>query len=178
MSEGIQARQARPRKWNECARNEAAWAPLLRLDLRMALPARLVPASEQFPASQHRGKQRQRGRTTTGIGTAALRDPNNASVSIGWILLRDPAPPSRLCSDSHPPPGRVPQRPCPIRPSIPLPVPRGTQATVPQLVSECMKCTAGERTQAEPIVTRHNLSNGRPRRPVTIPTHLHPLRRP
>ena len=155
MSEGIQARRIRRRKWNECARNEAAWTPVLRLDLRMALPARLVPASGRFPASQHRAKQRQRGRTTTGITTAAPHDPNNASVSIGWIL-RDQAPPNRLDSDSPPPHGRVPQRPCPIRPSIPQPVPPRTQATVPLLASECMKCTAGERTQAEPIVTRHS----------------------
>ena len=112
MSEGIQARRIRPRKWNECARKEAVWTRVLPLDLRTALPARLVPASGRFPASPHRGKQHQRGRTTTGIATAAPHDPNNASASIGWIL-RDPAPPNRLRQRQSPSTWTRPTAPVP-----------------------------------------------------------------
>ena len=71
-----------------------------------------------------------------------------------------------------------PTAPCLIHPSIPQPVLPRTQATGSLLASECMKCTVGERTQAERIVTRHSPFSGRPRRLGTIPTHLHRLRRP
>ena len=99
---------------------------------------------------------------------AAPHDPNNASEFIGWIL-RDLAPPNRLCSDSHPPRGRVPRRPCPIHLSILQPVLPRTQTIDLLLASACMKCIAGERTQAEPIVTRLSRFSGRLPQLDTIP---------
>ena len=136
-----------------------------------------APGAPHHDASRPRAKQRQRGRPTTGITTAAQHDPSNASVSIGWILLNQ-APPEHLDSDSPRPPGRVPRHPCLIHPSILQAVLPRTQPIVSLLASECTKRTAGERTQAERIVTRHNPFNGRPRRLGTTPTHLHLRRRP
>ena len=174
MSEEIQARRIRPRKWNECGRKEAVWRLERPLVLQTAAPAPPLLESGRFPASPAQPKH-QHGRTTTGIEMPAPHGLNNASAFIAWIL-RDQVPPNRLGSASHPPRGYVLLRPCPIHPSIQQALPR-TQKTDRLLASASMKYIVGERTQAEPIVTRHSRFSVRlPQLDTILTRHHHLLR--
>ena len=134
-----------------------------------------VPAtSGRFPASPRRPKPHQHALMTTGVTTPTPLDPSSASGSIAWMLPGQALP----NSETHPPPGHVLRLQCLIHQSILRRVLPQTQTTDPLPASACMKCIVGERTQAEPIVTRHSPVRGRPRQLATILTHRHHLLQP